>query len=79
MLPTLRPKQDVLVLCWFFKIKVGDLVAFKKDGKEMIKRIGQITSDRNIFVQGDNRAESTDSRKFGLIKKSHIIGKVIWY
>lgn len=78
MIPTLKPGQDVLVLCWFFKLKVGDLVAFKKDDQEMIKRI-QTSVDRHIFVMGDNEKESTDSRKFGPIKKEHIIGKVIWH
>lgn len=86
MLPTLKPGQDVLVLCWFYKLKVGGLVAFKKDSKEMIKRVRQLSSDlpvrqagRGMFVQGDNSKESTDSRKFGPIKKEEIIGKVIWY
>lgn len=88
MLPTLKPGQDILVLCWFFKLKLGDLVAFKKDGKEMIKRI-QKTDDspgeasakrgRRIFVIGDNERESTDSRNFGWIDKKDIIGKVIWF
>lgn len=78
MLPTLKPGQDVLVWCWFLNPKVGDIMAIKVNDKEMIKRIGQITSDRNIFVQGDNEKESTDSRNFGWIKKSEIIGKVIW-
>ncbi len=78
MLPTLKPNQDVLVLCWLFKLKVGDLVAFKKDGKMMIKRI-HLYHGRSINVIGDNEKESTDSRSFGLIKKEQIIGKVIWY
>ena len=78
MLPTLNPGQDVLVLCWFFKLKKGDLVVFKKDGKEMIKRIQNING-RVCFVTGDNEKESTDSRNFGSINKSLVIGKVIWY
>jgi len=78
MLPTLKPGQDVLVWCWFNKYKVGDIVAFKKDGKEMIKRT-QNTDDRRIFVIGDNERESTDSRKFGSISVDKIIGKVICY
>lgn len=79
MLPTLKSGQDVLAWCWFVKLKVGDIVVFKKDGKEMVKRVRQISSDRGTFVQGDNERESTDSRKFGPIKRSQIIGKVIWY
>ncbi|MDO8619580.1 MAG: S26 family signal peptidase [Candidatus Daviesbacteria bacterium] len=79
MLPVLKPGQDILILCWFLSFKKGDLVVFKKGNIEMVKRVRQISSDRGIFVLGDNEKESTDSRKFGWIKKSEIIGKVIWY
>ena len=80
MLPILKPGQDVLVFNWWMLvgIKVGDIVAIKVNGKEMIKRI-QKPDDRRIFVIGDNERESTDSRKFGPINKSQIIGKVIWF
>jgi|SRR3990170_1151410 len=81
MLPTLKPGQDVLVFNWayvFSRPKVGDIVVIKKNGADIVKRIGQITSDRNIFVQGDNTNESTDSRSFGQIKRSEIVGKVIF-
>ena len=79
MLPTLKPGQDVLCFNWayiFSKPKIGDIVVIRLKGKEIIKRI-QKTNDRRIFVQGDNKKESTDSRNFGLIDKSEIIGKVI--
>lgn len=78
MLPTLKRGQDVLVLRWFYQLKVGDIVALKVKGKEMVKRI-HLTSDRGTFVLGDNKKVSTDSRKFGPIRRSQIIGKVIWY
>lgn len=81
MFPTLKPGQDVLVFHWayiFTEPKKGDIVVIKKNDTAIVKRIGQITSDRNIFVQGDNADESTDSRSFGPIDKSEIIGKVIF-
>lgn len=78
MLPTLKPGHDVLVWCWFYTPKVGDLVAVKVNGKEIIKRL-QTIRDRGYFVMGDNQKMSTDSRKFGPIKRSQIIGKVICY
>ncbi len=81
MLPTLRPEQDVLCFNWayiFSKPKTGDIVVIKVNGKEMVKRI-QTSVDRHIFVIGDNKRESTDSRKFGPISVDKIIGKVIWY
>ncbi len=78
MFPTLKEGQDVLVWCWFLNLKIGDIIAFKKDGKVMVKRI-HLYHDRSVSVVGDNKKESTDSRNFGWIKKSEIIGKVIWY
>lgn len=77
MLPALKPGQDVLVLRWFFKPKIGDLIVFEKDGKEMVKRVQKL-NDRCIFVIGDNLHESTDSRHFGWIERKEIVGKIIF-
>src|SRR3989338_9184128 len=81
MFPALKPGQEVLVFNWWrlLGLRVGDIAVIKKNGKELVKRIGQISSDRSIFVIGDNQKFSTDSRTFGLIKESEILGKVIWY
>lgn len=78
MLPTLKPGQDILVWCWFLRLQVGDLVVFRKDIKDMVKRVEKIRHSE-IFCQGDNEKESTDSRHFGWIKRKEIIGKVIFY
>lgn len=78
MRPTLKRGDNVLVLCWFFKLEIGDLVAIKKDGREMIKRVKAIR-EQEIFVLGDNEKVSLDSRNFGWINKKEMIGKVIWY
>lgn len=77
MLPTLKPGQDVLVWCWFVNPKVGNLVVIKHKGRDMVKRIQKV-HDRRVFVIGDNTEESTDSRQFGWINKSEIIGKVVY-
>ncbi len=78
MLPTLKPGQDVLALCWLFKIKKGDLIVFKKSNKNMIKRVQKIQENK-VFVLGDNRNKSTDSREFGWIRQDQVSGKVIGY
>lgn len=80
MFPTLRSGQDVLVFNWayiFSKPKKGDIVVIKVNGREMVKRI-QMYHGRGVFVTGDNRKYSSDSRKFGLIDRSGIIGRVIF-
>lgn len=78
MLSTLKPGQDILVWCWFVNPKIGDIVAIKVNGKEIVKRIQKVRNEE-YFVVGDNKKGSTDSRSFGWISKSEIIGKVIWY
>lgn len=80
MSPVLKQGQDVLVFTWaylFSKPKVGDIVVLRKGGRDMVKRI-QKTHGRRYFVTGDNEKESTDSRNFGEIDKSEIIGKVVF-
>lgn len=78
MLPTLKPGRDVLVMHWFITVRVGDLIIFKKDGKEMIKRVQKVQSQK-VFVRGDNSKMSTDSRHFGPVSLDQVMGKVIWY
>lgn len=78
MLPTLKRGDNVLVLCWFFKLEKGDLVAVKKQGRDMIKRVKAL-KEGEVFVLGDNEKVSIDSREFGWIKKEEVIGKVIWH
>lgn len=80
MVPTLRPGDLVLVNKLSYIItepRIDDIIALHdpRDGKVLIKRITKITKDR-YFVQGDNKNSSTDSRVFGMIGRSTIIGKV---
>lgn len=77
MSPTLKEGQDVLSINWFVKPKIGDIVVIKQEGKKMVKRV-QKTHGCSIFVTGDNKDESTDSRDFGPVSMHQIIGKVIY-
>lgn len=77
MYPTLKNGQEVLTFNWG-KIHEGDVVVIKHNDREMVKRI-QNVHDQEYFVEGDNKKESTDSRHFGPIDQSQILGKVIYY
>lgn len=77
MAPLLRPGVVVLATGGYRKLSVGDVVILYHDGLEKIKRISRI-QDENIYVLGDNAAASTDSRQFGYLPVSCIVGKVIW-
>ena len=81
MRPTLKAGDTVLVnktAYWLSLPKRNDIIAFRdpRDGKILIKRIINI-EEKGYFVQGDNKNSSTDSRVFGMIRRSEIIGKVI--
>lgn len=61
--------------------QVGDVILFReKDGGKnvLVKRIDHIVYDRGkvcYYVLGDNRSNSTDSRHFGPIPDSLVIGR----
>ena len=84
MLPTFN-KNSTLVFIdkfspIFFRPKIDQIVIVNKNGIEMCKRIKKIkTIEKNIFIwiEGDNKKNSFDSRNFGWIKKEFIIGNVL--
>ena len=77
MFPALKPGQDILSFNWAYKPNIGDIVVIKVNEKEMVKRV-QNVYDREVFVIGDNRTQSTDSRQFGSVNMNQIIGRMIY-
>ncbi len=77
MLPSLKEGDYVLVLKTS-KIKQNDIILLKnpKDGQIIVKRVLSISPD-SCFVVGDNPEKSTDSREFGWVPKSSVVGKVV--
>ena len=76
MNPTLRRKQ-LVVVSMTRKFQVGDVVVAFMNRREVIKRIMHI-KDGRVFLEGDNKAHSTDSRTYGWIPDRHILGKVVF-
>lgn len=73
-MPTLPPGSLVVVMSR--SARVGDVViARAPSGREIVKRVERIDA-KGYFVVGDNRLDSTDSREFGSISKSAILGVV---
>lgn len=84
MVPTLLPGDRVLV--WRGagplkpEVRVGDLVAVvdpRAPGRVMVKRVVGLTGTE-VSVLGDNEAASTDSRHFGPLSVSAIVGRVVY-
>ncbi|MCA9318171.1 S26 family signal peptidase [Candidatus Saccharibacteria bacterium] len=76
MYPALEAGQLVFAL-HTKQISRGDVVVFRHEGIEKIKRVVGMEGDF-VYVLGDNPRFSTDSRQFGYIKQSTIAGRVVW-
>lgn len=81
MEPQIKNKSTVLVSgikYLFNNPKINDIIAFKNlDGKTLIKKITRKEKE-NYFVEGNNKKDSLDSNKFGMISKEQILGKIIY-
>lgn len=80
MEPAFKPEDYVLVNRLSFLLKnpkIKDAVIARIKGKMLLKRIKKIENGK-YFIVGDNWEDSYDSRRFGLIEKKDIIGKVLF-
>jgi len=81
MVPIFRNNDIILInrLAYVFRSpKENDVIVLRdpRNGREILKRIVKVNNSA-YFVEGDNKKESTDSREFGPITKTAIIGRVI--
>lgn len=76
MRPALRHGQIVVAIRRRKNLQIGDVVVFRHDNLEKIKRITRLDIDK-LYVEGDNKTQSTDSRRFGWIDITSVLGKVI--
>jgi nickel-type superoxide dismutase maturation protease len=82
MLPLLKPGDEVLVNPHAYRRtppQPGDIVVAQHPFRpevRLIKRVTDVLDSGHYVLKGDNPTESTDSRTFGAISASHIIGQV---
>ena len=89
MEPTLVHGSDVLVqplsleensVIGTTEIIPGSLLLLRHplhSDRQIIKRLDRITENGQLFLLGDNAAESSDSRVFGAVHKKLILGLVV--
>jgi nickel-type superoxide dismutase maturation protease len=77
MLPALKAGDAVLINPQK-TVAEGDIVLanhpYKKSVK-ILKRVKNFTEKGDLYLVGDNAAESTDSRTFGAVPLKYLIGK----
>tara|TARA_B100001115_G_C15675799_1_gene326545 strand:- start:345 stop:629 length:285 start_codon:yes stop_codon:yes gene_type:complete len=58
------------------RLRVGDVVLCQHpfSSKNIVKRIKRISKSNKLYVRGDNPLYSSDSRSFGPLSSSKIIG-----
>jgi nickel-type superoxide dismutase maturation protease len=82
MLPLLQPGDEILLDPDAYRKylpQIGDIVVIMhplQSNLTIVKRITAINNHDGYFVTGDNATASTDSRHWGTIKFSDILGKV---
>ena len=78
MRPTLTPGDRLLVVRRR-RYRIGDVVALRspRDGRTIVKRVSAIAG-ASVEVRGDNAAASTDSRAFGPVPVSSILGRAVY-
>ncbi|HVL03298.1 MAG TPA: nickel-type superoxide dismutase maturation protease [Acidimicrobiales bacterium] len=80
MAPTLWP-GDRMVAVRGLQARQGDIVAARDPrtpSRMLIKRVAAIDADRRLHLAGDDPSASTDSRTFGPVAGSDLVGRVVW-
>lgn len=77
MTPAYMPGRLVIALRPWRTVAVGDVIVLQHGQIEKLKRVRSLHHD-GVYVIGDNAAESTDSRAFGLVAYQSVTGIVIW-
>jgi nickel-type superoxide dismutase maturation protease len=83
MTPLLLPNQEVLIDPSAYRQtfpQAGDVVVAyhpHQPNLPIIKRVLFVEGDGRCYLQGDNPAASTDSRRFGLVSPTALVGRVV--
>ena len=82
MVPLLKPGDEVLVDPRAYRRlppRPGDIVVARhpyRTDLRLVKRVAEVLDNGHCLLQGDNPAESTDSRVYGPLPPERILGRV---
>jgi len=74
MSPALKPGD--VVIGWQRPVVAGSIVLARVGSRDVAKRIERVEGDQ-VYLVGDNRLDSTDSRHYGNVARSAIIGTIM--
>src|SRR5436305_6467756 len=79
MSPTLHP-GDRLVVVRRRRVRKGDVVAVNdpRGGRILVKRVVSLGAQGRLTLAGDNPIASIDSRHFGTVALSSVLGRVVY-
>ena len=77
MRPALTPGDRLLVVR--LRPRAGDVVALRdpRTGRTIVKRVASVDG-ASVVVLGDNAEASTDSRTFGPVELSAVLGRAVY-
>lgn len=84
MFPTYKEGDICIIDRRYQDIKVGSVYCLQSpvENKVLIKRCtyyaSSLEENRAVYVVGDNGDESHDSRHFGFVPITNVIGEVVW-
>ena len=62
------------------KIKSGNVIVFRQPVHGLlVKRVQEVLDDGSAYEVRGTQIDSTDSRNFGPVPISQVLGKVIWH
>ena len=79
MHPTLHAGDHVIAVRR--RVRTGDIVAIRdprRPSRILVKRVEQVEANGAVTVAGDNPGASTDSRHFGPVVPSLVVGRVVY-
>ena len=79
MVPALRPRETILALrvAPWGGLHVGQVLLVRRGGRDIVKRLAAVLPDGGLWLEGDNKAGSVDSRRFGPVSRRAVRGRVI--